>query len=786
MKMTAQNNMKYLSGKLSVLRSLFLIALTVALLMMAGGCSTTANISVDDPLYNGLKLDLHPTDNEKLPAEMVTDITSAVNVKPNNPWPLLTPYKRNPFPLGLWVYNNWNDSTKGLKGWLYRKFVEQPVLISDARPEMRVKMIESILDNNGYFGSSATYSLKPAKNPKKASIVYDVNVSKPYLLDSIQLFKGNDHLSQYIDTLARRSRYLVKGERFCVDSLSAERVRIANALRNRGYYFFKPEYIEFEADSIMNPGQIALRLTLAQNMPNLAKYRYKLGNIHTYVLRQSNRRPGTPDTLNTQKGELIVYRPARLRENMIPSCITFREGRYFSVRNMDRTQQRLARLGIFNNIQIQAVPTDTSASNPTLDVFITCQFDRKMEVSMEANVTSKSNSYLGPGLVFGVTNNNLFGGAEKLTVQLNANYEWQTGSHTKGSVFNSYEFGLNGTLSFPRLLAPKFIRRTNRELNWTNISLGADLMNRPHYFKLAEFNAGISYEWHPSRNVLNQLTLFNLTYNKLLHTTVEFDSIMNANPAVALSFQSQYIPKLSYTYTLNKYLERANINGINFTFTVTEAGNVFDGIYKLCGVKGEKKLFGTPFSQFVKAQAQLVYNRRLIRGSDQWLVSRIFIGAAHAYGNSREVPYSEQFYIGGANSIRAFTVRSLGPGSYRAPQSMQNGYFDQTGTFKLELNSEYRFPIISVLHGAVFVDAGNIWLLKNDPQRPGGLLQGKTFLKDIALGTGAGLRVDIGMLVIRGDLGYGLHAPYYNGTNHYFNIKFKKAFAFHLAIGYPF
>lgn len=764
-----------------------LLVFFLSMILLSTSCSTTARISEDDPLYNGMKLDIHPTDNEKLPPEMLTDITSAVNVRPNNPWPLLTPYKRMPFPLGLWVYNHWNDSAKGVKGWLYRKLVEQPVLVSDARPETRVKMIESILDNNGYFGSSASYSIKTAKDPKKATVIYDVDVSRPYPLDSIILFNNNkEPITHFIDSLARKSKYLVKGERFCVDSLAAERVRIANALRNRGYYYFKPEYIEFEADSIINPGNIALRLTLAANMPRLARLRYKLGNIYTSVLRQSNRFPGTPDTINTSKGELIVYRPQRLRENMIPSCITFRKGRYFSVRNMDRTQQRLARLGIFNNIQLQPIPSDTSENNPTLDLYITCQLERKMEVSLEANVTSKSNSYLGPGLLFGVTNNNVFGGAEKLTIQANANYEWQTGSGRKGSVFNSYEFGLNATLSFPRLLAPAFIRRTNRELNWTNITLGADLMNRPHYFKLAEFNTGISYEWHPSRNVLNQFTLFNITYTKLMHTTQEFDSIMTANPAVALSFQSQYIPKMSYTYTLNKFLERANINGINFTFTITEAGNIFDGIYRLCGVKGEKNLFGTPFSQFVKAQAQLVYNRRLIRGSDQWLVSRVFIGAAHAYGNSREVPYSEQFYIGGANSIRAFTVRSLGPGSYRPPQALKNGYFDQTGTFKLELNSEYRFPIISVLHGALFVDAGNIWLLKNDPQRPGGQLKGKTFLKDIALGTGVGLRVDIGMLVIRGDLGYGLHAPYYNGTNHYFNIKFKKAFAFHLAIGYPF
>lgn len=764
-----------------------MLALPLLLLgvLILAGCSTTALLKDGETLYNGMKLDVKPADGEKLPSAMMSDITTAVNVKPNNPWPLISPYKRMPIPYGLWIYNHVSDSAKGLKGWIYRKFAESPVLVENARPAMRVDMLKEILDNNGYFGSTVSYDIQLAKNPKKGTIVYNLDVSKPYLIDSIEYINDGSKLGHLIDTISKRSRYLTKGERFCVDSLEAVRTRIANTLRNLGYYYFRPEYIEYLADSLITPHAVALRVTLADNIPDMARLQYKLNNIYTSVLRRSTRNIGTPDTIHTDKGELIVYRPAKLRENLVPSCITFNKGRIFSVWNMDRTQERLSRLGIFNNIQLQPVPVDTSASNPLLDLYITCQFDRPMEATFEANVAYKSNSYLGPGVIFGVTNNNTFGGGEKLSLKVNANYEWQTGRNT-GSIFNSYEFGLTGSLAFPRLLAPRFIRRNDNYLNWTTISLGADLMNRPHYFKLAEFHTGINYEWHPSRNAYNQLTLFKLSYTKLMHTTPEFDATMEANPAVALSFQSQYIPQMSYTYTLDKFLERQKINGINFSATVTEAGNIFDGIYKLCGVKGEKRLFGTPFSQFVKGQVQLVYSRRLIRGSDQWLVSRALIGAAHAYGNSKQVPYSEQFYIGGANSIRAFTVRSLGPGSYRAPADMQNGYFDQTGTFKLELNSEYRFPIISVLHGAAFVDAGNIWLLKNDPARPGGLLQGKTFLRDIALGTGVGLRVDIGMLVLRGDLGYGLHAPYYTGTNHYFNIKFKKAFAFHLAIGYPF
>lgn len=769
------------------LRILPLACAGALVLLLLGACSTTRRLSDDETLYTGVnKFKIESTGGEKLPGDMVSELKKVINVKPNNPMPFCSPYVRTPFPIGLWVYNNWNDSAKGLKKWLYDKLVSEPVLVADVRPDVRVKMMESILDDNGYFGSTARYELQYDKrNKKKARINYQLDVSKAYVFDSI-IYLNNDssRIHHFIDSLARKSHYLVKGERFCVDSLEAVRVRIANRMRNRGYYYFRPEYIEFLADSLQSPHKIALKMIIAKNTPEIAMQKFKTGKITTTVLRNSKRNPGTPDTLETRKGDLIVMRPARVRKNMIPSCITFRKGKVFSVRDMDRTQTRLARLGIFSNITIQPTPVDT-LGDPTLDVDISCQLDRPLEATLEVNATSKSNSYIGPGLVFGITNHNLFGGGERFSIQLNADYEWQTGRN-RSSIFNSYEFGLNASLAFPRLLVPNFVKRSNRDINWTTLTLGASILNRPKYFKMAEFNVGINYEWRHSRNVVNSFTPFKLTYTKLISTTADFDSTMNANPAIALSFENQFIPQMSYTYTYDRFFERERINGINVQAQVTEAGNIFWGLWRACGIKGDKKLFGTPFSQFIKGQLQVVYTRRLLRNSDQWLVSRVLIGAEHAYGNSKQVPYSEQFYIGGANSIRAFTVRSIGPGSFRSPADKVNGYFDQTGTFKLEANVEYRFPIISILHGALFVDAGNIWLLEKDPQRPGGRLDGRTFLRDIALGTGAGLRVDLGMIVVRGDLGYGLHTPYSNGTPHYFNIPFKKAFAFHLAIGYPF
>ena len=221
--------------------------------------------------------------------------------------------------------------------------------------------------------------------------------------------------------------------------------------------------------------------------------------------------------------------------------------------------------------------------------------------------------------------------------------------------------------------------------------------------------------------------------------------------------------------------------------SVTSAGNLLSGILRAFGERQPQTLFGNRFSQFVKEVSEVKFYHRIGRRNN-WLATRLLVGAGYAYGNSEVMPYSEQFYIGGANSIRAFTIRSLGPGSYRPPADDRNGYLDQTGDFKLEANIEYRFGIMGRLNGAVFLDAGNIWLLKKDPKRPGAELKWKGFLNDIALGTGFGLRYDISYLVIRADLGIGLHTPYPNPDKKgYYNISsFKDGLGFHLAIGYPF
>ena len=754
----------------------------VASLLLASSCSTTKKLGENDVLYTGVKHLKYHEDSVKADAGMKEDIFTAINVRPNNP--LYSPYYRTPFPFGLMIYNNIDEDATGFEGWLYKHFAAKPVLIKRVNPQARVDMINTILRNNGYFTSKASYQLHPSKNPKKAKISYDVVINPPYTIGNVEYMGSKEPVLELVDSLARVNHYLQTGNRYCLDSLAAVRIDITNFVRNRGYYFFRPEYIQYLADSVKDKGVIHMRLIPSGDIPNNAKVRYLVHDITASVVNDDA--VGEADTVETRNCTLIRYEPVYIKDKVIPSCIRARKGRVFRVNSIDRTQAALSRLGIFSTVDIQVNPLDsiTPEGDGLLDLAIFCQLDKPWDVTFEMHGSSKSNSFIGPGIEVGASHKNAFGAAEKFSVDIYGDYEWQTsGGEYDGSDLDSYEFGIEAKLDFPRLIAPKFLYPSRRYTNWTRLLMSADLMNRPGFFKMAQFNVAATWEWHGSRYSSHMLTPFKLTYNKLISSTDKFKEAMEGNKALEQSFRDVFIPKIEYTYTFDRDLTPRD--HITLTAGVAEAGNIFSGIWSIFKAKGTKELFGTPFSQFVKAQAQVVYTRRF--GTESALATRVFMGAVHAYGNWDEVPYREQFYVGGSNSIRAFAVRTLGPGSYHPEKLNSYTYYDQTGTFRFEANAEYRFPILGYFKGAVFVDAGNIWLLENDPLRPGGQLKMKNFFDELALGTGLGLRFDMSMLVVRADMGIGIHLPYETTRSGYYNIPtFKDGIAFHLAIGYPF
>ena len=768
----------------SIKNYIFLLVAAVAL--MVSSCSTTKRLAEGEVLYTGVKQLAYHQDSVKIDPGVKDQIFTAINVKPNNP--LYSPYYRTPFPIGLWVYNNWDPDSKGLKGWLYKHLVARPVTISRVNPATRVDMINTLLRNNGYFTSSASYKLVQGKDPKKAKVSYDVYVEEPYKIGEVKYLEERSDLDRLIDSLAMANHYLKAGSRYCLDSLNEVRIDITNEVRNRGYYFYRPEYLQYLADSVQDKGIIHLKMVESSDIPNQAERRYITGDITARV--QPNGGGGVPDTVEARNCTLIKMAPVRIRDRVIPSNIVVRKGRPFRVGSMDITQMALSRLGIFSNIDMQVTPKDTILPNGdgVLDLDIFCTLDKPWEVKLEVQGTSKSNSYLGPGLELGLTHINAFGGGEKFSAKLKGAYEWQTGkgSSYKNSDFNSYEFGLDLSLALPRLLAPRFVDRSRRYLNWTRFGLNASIMNRPNFFKMLQLGGSFTWEWHANKHSLNELTPFKLTYHKLLSRSEKFDSTMSENLALAMSFKDVFIPQMQYTYTYENTFGR---NNIVWRSTVIEAGHIFSGIWDLAGRRDRKTMLGTPFSQFLKAETQLVWAHSFTPKSS--LVGRVYIGAAYSTRDSLDVPYREQFYIGGANSVRAFAVRTIGPGAYHTEKGDPLSYYDQTGTFKFETTWEYRFPIFGYFNGAVFVDAGNIWLLKLNEYdkyfRAEGKLRMKNFFDQLAVGTGVGLRFDMQMLVVRADLGIGLHLPYKTNNSGWYNIpRFKDGLAFHLAIGYPF
>lgn len=754
-------------------------------------CSTTRRIAPGDRLYTGVrKITFTPVaDSLHLSAEAIAAAQEPLDVAPNNP--LWSPYWRTGLPVGLWAWNYlYTPKERGFKYWLFKRLAKAPVLISTVRPELRVRVADQILENHGYFGVRGSYELHPSchKPDRKARVSYRFELPPPHTYDTIEYLAAPAPVGNWMDSLRSGTRLRV-GDVYNLDTLVAERNRIVSALRSRGYYYFRPEYIVYEADTTQTPGRVALRMRLAEGIPEAALRPYRVGSVSVSL---SNPVGGPVDTMTLGPVQVRYQQPLKIRPRILREAIALAPGQLFNVEAQNTTQTNLDKLGIFSSVSLSVPPLDSlgGSSGDSLEVRIAATFDKPIQADFEADLTSRSNSYLGPGLSFGLRHNNIFKGGEMLSLNLTGSYEWQTGNRsqyeTRPSAVNSYAFGLNASLAIPRIVAPGFVYRGQTRPARTTFKIGADLMNRPKYFRMLSLNLSAGYDFRTSLYSSHSLTVFKLTYNRLLHTSHAFDSTMARNPAVALSFSDQFIPALNYLYTFDRTYGRRQRDRFVFQASLTDAGNLLAGIYEAFGSHGTKRLFGSPFSQFVKGTAEFKWFHRI--GQHHMLASRWMVGAGYAYGNSRVLPYSEQFYIGGANSIRAFTVRSLGPGSYRPSADRTDGYWDQTGDFKLEANVEFRFRMIGNLGGAVFVDAGNIWLLKNDPQRPGGVLQGRGFWNEIALGTGAGLRYDVGVLVLRLDLGIGIHTPYSDPDKRgYYNIRnFKEGLGLHLAIGYPF
>ena len=750
------------------------------------------------PASEGVAEDLtNDADAQALEA-VEEEIEAVIAYPPNNSF-FGSSRIRTPLPIGLLAYNAWGykEESKGLGRWLFQKVGSQPVLISSVNPDTRAKVAENVLHNYGFFRGHVDYTITHHRhNDRKAKINYFVHTNRLWRIDSVEYIGFPDYADSLIRATQKQS-LLQPGAPFTATALQQEQTRVANMLKNRGYYYYKPTFATYKADTVAKPYKVQLRMQNSPNLHPLVNRQWYIGNTHLTVLRhaldQADHTVSIPEGSYSYSGSHWPIRPDAVMRNVL-----HRRGRLYRYMGQEKTQELLNELGTFSHLELRYMPRDTAAwrradsvmppaGSDTLDLYIRAIMEPRYNADLEINVTERNSNRIGPGLSLGLKKKNAFRGAELLSFKLYGSYEWTTtnlGDNHSHGLFNSYEVGTKLSLDIPRMMLPGMNPQRLRFPATTSFSIYGDLLNRAGYFRMLSFGTSLTYSWHRNRTSRHELTPFSLTYDKLYRTTHQFDSILQESPALAVSMQDRLVPAIQYTYAYTS--PRNTRHPLAWQFSIKEAGGLTSTAYAIGGKKfseKNKKLFSNPFAQFIKITSELHNNWRL--NTNTRLVTRVMGGIAWAYGNSDFVPYSDQFYSGGANSIRAFPIRRVGPGRFIS-RGGKYSYLDQTGDIKIEGNIELRFPLFGTLYGATFVDAGNIWLLRSDDNRQGGTLRAGKLLSDLALGTGVGMRYDLDFLVLRLDLGIALHDPASTHRGYFQTGRLGDRFALHFAIGYPF
>lgn len=745
-------------------------------------CSSTKNIPEDDQLFVGLtKIEYKNYEKNDHFVAVQEEVEAALATAPNGAL-FGSSYYRSPFPYGLWIWNAFSKSRSVFSKWMTKSFGKPPVLMSWVNPELRANVTRELLRSNGYFDSSVEYNVITQKNPKKAKIGYTVNLGRLYRIDSLRYV----NFPQRADSLIRATigeTLINPGDPFKVSTLDAERTRLSNVFRNNGYYYYQPGYASYLADTISVPDTVQLRLQYADSVPANVRRKWYIGKVNL-ELRKDYMEELSDSLEHRYFTVRFNGRKPPLRTRVILRDLKLRPRKLYSYDDYLQSANKITGTGLFSYVDFKFTPRDTTLRCDTLDLTLSCVFDKPYDFYVEANMVGKTSGKLGPGAVIGISRRNAFRGGEKLDININGSYEWQTGHNADGSSseMNSYEYGANVSLEIPRLLLPFWSRVRWYNTPSTILKASSSVINRSGYFKRHIVSGELTYNFQRTATSVHQFSPLILQYEYMTRMTSAFSDILEENPYLLVTMADQFVPKMRYTYT---YSSPTNYRSpIYWQVVVSEASNLLSLGYMMAGNKWNEKskqLFKNPYAQFFKIETD--FRKTWAVGDHSQLVGHVSAGFIWSYGNSVSAPYSEQFYVGGANSIRAFNVRSIGPGAYHT-DSEHASYMDQTGDIKLQANLEYRFRLFGNLYGATFLDAGNVWALRDDGYRTNSVFKVKNLLKETALGTGVGLRYDLEFFVLRLDWGVGLHVPYKSG---FYNISsFGDGQSLHFAIGYPF
>lgn len=780
--------------------SVFYILLSVVAASMYVSCSSTSSIPEDDKLFIGLEPIEYNNYEKNAHASTTKEEMEYVLASAPNGALLGSSYYRTPFPVRLWIWNAFARDSSRFGLWMMKSFGSRPKLMSQVNPNLRTLVAENQLKKYGYFNSNVSYKIVSKPESKKAKVAYKVDMGPLWRIDSLSYL----NFPLTIDSLLEKTRgeaSVKKGDPFVVANLESERQRISSLFRNNGYYFYESGDASYLADTINNPGKVNLQILLADSLPERVSHKWCVGKVNINFRRLYS--DTLCDSMSSRHYDIHFNgkRPP-IRPGVILRDLSIKPGKLYSSSDEEQSKQKIQSTGLFSYTNLTFSPRDSTSLCDTLDANMDLVFDKPYDFYIESNAKGKTTGMLGPEFVMGFTKRNAFRGGEKLDINLHGSYEWQTGGNSGTSAdANSYEYGMDASVAFPRLMtARRFInmfqsashhikRRSSKSVQYYNIptttvKISTNVLNRASYFKRHVVSGELTYDWWTSGLSHHSFSPLALSYEYMASKSLTFDSLLSTNPYLQISMRDQFVPKMSYTYSYST--SSIQKNPITWSTTVSEAGNVIAAGYAVAGRswnEKDKQMFKNPFAQFVKLETDFVKQWSIDDQSS--FLAHVNAGVICSYGNASQAPYYEQFYIGGANSVRAFGIRSIGPGKY-VPGDGRYSYVDQTGDMKLLTNLEYRPHLFGDLYGALFLDAGNVWNLHDDDSRPGGKIDAD-FLKHIAVGTGVGIRYDMGMFVIRVDWGVGLHVPYDNGKGGFYNVSnFKDSQTLHLAVGYPF
>lgn len=769
-------------------KSLYAIILIVGSVWFTG-CTGLKKVPENKFLYDGSEIEIQSADQIPNKNALKNQLNSLMKPDPNE-----TIFGMRP---RLWIHYVTKDTSnnKGIDYWLNKNLGEEPVYLDQANPRNIQQVIERTLENKGYFSADVSYQINRKTNT--ASIQYSATVESPYTIKEYIL--PSDTTTKIISHIheAEPQTLIKENENFDLSKISDERQRVDDYLKNQGYYGFAPEYLLFEVDSTVGAKQVSIKLNLKKNIPAEATQVYRIGKIvlNPNFTLLSDTLKSAPDTLNIQNVNYVVSANETFDRRVLIRSLFLEKDSVYSKAAHQQTIRRFVSLGVFQFVNIRYEEMDTGV----LQANVLLAPSKRKTIRFELEGVAQSDQYVGPNLNVRFQNKNFLGGAELFELNLTGGLEFNISS--QGENVNSSEIGAETRLTVPRFITPFNI--TNQSSYYTpktRFELSYQRLNRFQLFTVNSFNATIGYLWNETASRRHELNIMDINFFRVPQISDEFQEEMQESPYLQRSFEEKFILGTNYTFTYNNQEFGGDNNRIFFRGTLDLSGNLMHLVQSTfrdppSNGSSQYSLFNRAYSQF----ARLILDYRIYYQfvEDKSIAFRIFSGVGVPYGNSETLPFIKQFFIGGTNSIRAFPVRSLGPGTYNSSDEI----YDQYGDIKLESNFEYRFPIYGLFKGAVFLDAGNIWLLNPDQEimeeRPGGAFRWDTFYEQLALGTGFGLRIDVDFFVLRFDFGYPLRKPFLPVGHRWIDFNYENPetgenewsldeLVFNIGIGYPF